>query len=71
MSDDNSAQSATEVPSRTVRKGGSEDEQEIFGEIVAALKSIRFGSIVLTIHEGCVVEVTRTVRSRFSSKRSD
>jgi hypothetical protein len=43
-------------------------EQEILREIAAALKSIRYGSIVLTIHEGRLVEFSKTVRSRMGSK---
>jgi hypothetical protein len=44
------------------------EEQQILREISAALKSIRFGSIVLTIHEGRLVEITKTVRSRYMAK---
>ena len=52
----------------TERNNPSEDEQNILREVSAALKSIRFGSILLIIHEGRLVEVTKTVRSRFNSK---
>lgn len=42
----------------------SADLQSLFREITEALKSTRYGSIVLTVHEGEVVEVTQTVRRR-------
>ena len=42
----------------------SAELQTLFSEITEALKSTRYGSIVLTIHEGEVVEVIKTVRRR-------
>ncbi len=51
-----------------VQRKDSGEELDILREVSAALKSIRFGSIVLTIHEGRIVEITKTVRSRFNSK---
>jgi hypothetical protein len=44
------------------------DAQKMQHVIVEALRSIRYGSLLLTIHEGRLVEVTKTVRSRFNSK---
>jgi hypothetical protein len=38
--------------------------QSLFREITDALKTIRYGSIVLTVHDGEVVELTQTVRRR-------
>ena len=45
-----------------------DDEQQLLGEIQKALKSIRYGSIQLVIHDGRLVEITKTVRSRISSR---
>jgi hypothetical protein len=39
-------------------------ERELVRELVQALRTIRYGSIVLVIHEGRVVEVNKTVRIR-------
>ena len=33
-------------------------------ELVHGLRTIRYGSIVLTLHEGQLVEITKTVRIR-------
>jgi hypothetical protein len=44
--------------------GLSDVEQELFTEIVHALRSIRYGSIVLTVHEGRLVEIQKTERIR-------
>ena len=46
-----------------------EEHEEVFREIVRALKAIRYGSIVLTIHEGRLVEITKTVRLRTKHSR--
>ena len=40
------------------------DEKEILHELARDLRGIRYGSIVLVIHEGRLVEVTKTVRIR-------
>jgi hypothetical protein len=42
----------------------STPEQELLREIVLALRVIRYGSIVLTIHDGRVVELSKTERVR-------
>jgi hypothetical protein len=44
--------------------GLSDIEQELLGEIIRALRSIRYGSIVLTVHEGKLVELQKTERIR-------
>jgi hypothetical protein len=44
--------------------GPSEIEQELLNEIIRALRSIRYGSIVLTVHEGRLVEIQKTERIR-------
>ncbi len=41
-----------------------ESERELLRELVHALRTIRFGSIVLTLHEGQVVEINKSIRIR-------
>ena len=55
-------ESRSREPSGQVGPPG--DLQVLFREITEALKSTRYGSIVLTVHEGEVVEMTQTVRRR-------
>ena len=43
-----------------------ENEKELFRELVHALRTIRYGSIVLTVHEGQLVEINKSVRIRKS-----
>jgi hypothetical protein len=42
------------------------DEKELLRELVQSLRTIRYGSIVLVMHEGRLVEVSKTVRIRRS-----
>ncbi|MGA2654303.1 MAG: YezD family protein [Terracidiphilus sp.] len=42
------------------------DEHKALRVVAEALRSIRYGSVVLTIHEGRLVELTKTVRSRLN-----
>lgn len=42
----------------------SAEERELVREIVRAMRSIRFGSIALTIHEGSLVEIQKTEKIR-------
>ena len=41
-------------------------EKELLRELVQSLRTIRYGSIVLVMHEGRLVEVSKTVRIRRS-----
>jgi hypothetical protein len=41
-------------------------EKELLREVVQSLRTIRYGSIVLVMHEGRLVEVSKTVRIRRS-----
>jgi len=42
----------------------SSEEQELVGELVRALRTIRFGSISLTVHDGRLVEIHKTEKIR-------
>jgi hypothetical protein len=45
-----------------------ENERELFREVVQALRTIRYGSIVLTVHDGQLVEINKSVRIRKNRK---
>ncbi len=45
----------------------SPSERELLREVALALRSIRYGSVVLTVHDGRIVEVNRTERIRKNS----
>ena len=47
-----------------VRSDFAESERELLGEVARAVRSIKYGSIVLTIHEGRLVEISKTIRLR-------
>lgn len=42
----------------------SREEQELLHEIFRALRAIRYGSVVVTVHDGHVVEIQKTERVR-------
>jgi hypothetical protein len=42
----------------------STSERELLKELALAVREIRYGSVVLTIHDGRVVEITKTERVR-------
>ena len=39
-------------------------ERDLLQEVAAAVREIRYGSVVLTIHDGRIVELTKTERIR-------
>jgi hypothetical protein len=42
----------------------SGEKRSILAEVAKALKTIRYGSIVLTVHDGHLVELSKTIRLR-------
>ena len=42
----------------------SREEHELLQELVNALRTIRFGSVALTVHEGRLVEIHKTEKIR-------
>jgi hypothetical protein len=44
----------------------SPSERELLREVALALRGIRYGSVVLTIHDGRIVEMNKTERIRKS-----
>jgi hypothetical protein len=49
-----------------LEKALTSNESQILRELAEGIRSIRYGSIVLVVHEGRLVEVTKTVRLRTS-----
>jgi hypothetical protein len=37
---------------------------EAIRELLHGLQTIRYGSIVLTLHDGCLIEITKTMKIR-------
>jgi hypothetical protein len=44
----------------------SSSERELLREVALALRGIRYGSVVLTVHDGRIVELNKTERIRKS-----
>jgi hypothetical protein len=44
----------------------SASERELLREVALALRGIRYGSVVLTVHDGRIVELNKTERIRKS-----
>ena len=47
----------------------SDAEKELLRELVNALRTICYGSIVLTVHEGQLVEINKSIRIRKSRQK--
>jgi len=45
----------------------SASERELLREVALALRSIRYGSITLTVHDGRIVDLNKTERVRKGS----
>jgi hypothetical protein len=45
-------------------------ERDLLREVVKSLRTIQYGSIVLTLHDGQLVEINKTVRIRSRAKAS-
>ena len=54
----------SDVASFPLAESLSSEERELLTEVVRALRSIRFGSVALTIHEGKLVEVQKVEKIR-------
>jgi hypothetical protein len=46
------------------QKGLTASEAELLHEVALALRTIRYGSVVLTVHDGRIVELNKTERIR-------
>ena len=41
-----------------------QDEKELIREVILALRTMQYGSILLTVHDGQLVEVSKNIRIR-------
>jgi|GEM_PF-6194388 len=48
----------------TITENLSEQERDLLREVVRGLRAIRYGSILLTVHDGCLVEINKTEKIR-------
>ncbi len=46
------------------------NEAELLREMLRAIRSLRYGSVVLTVHDGRLVEIQKTERIRLSSLKT-
>lgn len=44
-------------------------EQELLKDVFRALRGLRYGSVVLTVHEGKLVEIQKTERIRAAATK--
>jgi len=64
------AKSGETNPAEAVGLGGQDDatllphEKELLHELIQGLRGVRYGSFVLTVHEGRLVEIEQTVKIR-------
>ena len=49
----------------------SAGENELMRELLYALRTIRYGSIVVTLHDGRIVEIQKTERIRRNGNREN
>ena len=45
----------------------SEDERELLRQLLDALRTIRYGSLLVTVHDGQIVEIQKTEKIRSKS----
>jgi len=67
------SESATQVNTSVLfdlfswERGLSTAERELLREVALALREIRYGTVVLTVHDGRIVELSKTERVRNTS----
>lgn len=52
-----------------IRSDLSANELELLSEMVEALRSIRYGSVLLTVHDGRLVEIHKTEKIRMAGSK--
>lgn len=45
----------------------SASERQLLTDLIVAIRTIRYGSVVLTVHDGRIVEISKTERIRRNS----
>lgn len=46
------------------------NERELLQQVLAALRSLQYGCVILTVHEGHVVEIQRTEKLRIKGLKT-
>ena len=59
------------VPADDIENALCPSERKLVREVLHALRGIRFGSVVLTVHDGRLVEIHRTERIRRGAPRQE
>jgi hypothetical protein len=59
-----------ELNSSVMNEALSVAERDVLAQLIVALRSLRYGSVVLTVHDGRVVEIQKTERIRTQSVKS-
>lgn len=60
------SRSAMDKPAGFMSSDLSPNERQLLEEVLHALRRIRFGSVMLTVHDGRVVEIHKTEKIRKS-----
>lgn len=56
-----------EIPAKNVQETSlSAKELEVLRALVRTLRSLRYGSVILTVHEGRLVEIQKTEKIRMN-----
>ncbi len=55
---------------KTYEDALSENERELLRHLIDALRNLRYGSVLLTVHEGQLVEIQKTEKIRTRPVRS-
>jgi hypothetical protein len=48
----------------TFEEALTQDERELLWQLIEALRSLRYGSLLLTVHDGQLVEIQKTEKIR-------
>ncbi len=59
------------TPLGGIRGDLSADERDLLSELLHAVRTIRYGSIALTMHDGRIVEIHKTERIRRDARREE
>ena len=53
---------------KEVEKGLAADEIELLRDVIRALRTLRYGSVNLTVHDGHLVEIQKVEKIRIAPK---
>jgi len=57
---------AVKAGAERIRRASARSESAALDAVTAAIDSLRFGTVLVTVHEGKVVQIDTTERRRFS-----